>query len=103
MALHTNTSHADAGVLQLFHQPQHALAFFRFIQVKVVVIELYRRVGFLCQPKSGEDIVITKDLPPFAVTQATVFIQRFIDHVPAFDLAAITPNDGLNMPGQPLC
>ena len=92
--LQAHGAHLDAGVLQFLDQAHGAIALGRILHRIIVVIEFGFRVGLARVFEGLRDVVLADDLEPGTLAERAVFIERFVDHVPAADAALVAADHG---------
>ena len=97
MSLDTDAAYRHAFGLQLFDERDRPVALGFVFEVVVVVDELRLRVGLVRILEGLLDVVGADDLVPERLTQRAVFVEGFVDHVPALDLALVAADDGEDM------
>ena len=79
--------------LKIANELDHAGALGRLLEIEVVVVQLGVRIGLVRElERLGHVVVADADLPR-RFPQRPVLVDRFVDDVPAVDLAFVAPDD----------
>ncbi len=94
VALQAHGGDLHSGSLQLLDQIDRAFALGFVLDGVVVVVEFAVGVGLVGILEGFDQIVLADDVQPLRLAQRAVFIESFVDHVPAADLAFVAGDDG---------
>ena len=83
--------------LEILHELDHTGALRRLLEIEVVVIQLGVRIGLARELERLGDVVVADADLPRRLAQRPVLVDRFVDDIPAVDLAFVAPDDGANV------
>ena len=88
---------AQLARLEILHELDHAGALRRLLEIEVVVIQLGVRIGLVRELEGLGDVVVADADLPRRLAHRPVFVDRFVDDVPAVDLAFVAPDHGADV------
>src|SRR3984885_11067591 len=97
MVLDSNTADGDSIGLQLLYKRDFALGLGLVLQVVVVVKQLHLRIGLVRELKGLFNVIGADDFVPLRLAQRAIFVERFVDYIPALNPALVAADDCVDM------
>ena len=93
----SDRGNGDACGLQLSDERDGAVAFGFVLEVVVVVGQLGVGVGFVGVLEGFGDVVVADNFVPEGLAQGAIFVEGFVDDIPALDATFVAADDGADV------